>query len=125
MPKLSRREFGYLAAGAIAAQCALPRPMLAQGAPRIIVIGGGAGGAAAASHLKAANPKLDVTLIEPKQTYTTCFYSNLYIGGFRSRAFSRPRCGGAPISVSSPFFPGWLRYLIEALPAATAARVAP
>ena len=25
-----------------------------------------------------------MTLIEPKQTYTTCFYSNLYIGGFRS-----------------------------------------
>ena len=25
-----------------------------------------------------------MTLIEPKDKYTTCFYSNLYLGGFRS-----------------------------------------
>ena len=28
--------------------------------------------------------RVDVTLIEPSTTYTTCFYSNLYYGGFRS-----------------------------------------
>ncbi len=49
-----------------------------------MIIGGGPGGTTVANRLKAANPALDMTLVEPKERYTTCFYSNLYLGGFRS-----------------------------------------
>lgn len=50
---------------------------------RIAIIGGGAGGATAAKYLKLKDPKLQVTLIEPKQHYYTCFMSNAVIGGSR------------------------------------------
>jgi len=53
--------------------------------PRVVVIGGGAGGATAARYIaKDSEGAVDVTLIEPTRTYYTCFFSNLYIGGFKS-----------------------------------------
>ena len=48
------------------------------------MIGGGIGGATVAKYLVATSTKLDVTLVEPKQRYTTCFFSNLYLAGLRS-----------------------------------------
>lgn len=48
---------------------------------RVVIVGGGAGGASVAVTLKRAMPDLDVTLIEPNATYTSCFHSNHYIGG--------------------------------------------
>ncbi|MEO9819355.1 MAG: NAD(P)/FAD-dependent oxidoreductase [Paracoccaceae bacterium] len=71
----------------VAASGALAAPMvLADGhaKPRVVVIGGGAGGATAARYLaKDSDGALDVTLIEPTRTYYTCFFSNLYLGGFK------------------------------------------
>jgi NADPH-dependent 2,4-dienoyl-CoA reductase/sulfur reductase-like enzyme len=50
----------------------------------VVVMGGGAGGATAARYLaKDSAGALDVTLVEANPIYTTCFFSNLYIGGFR------------------------------------------
>ena len=34
---------------------------------------------------KEAAGAVDVTLIEPLKNFTTCFFSNLYVGGFRDR----------------------------------------
>lgn len=51
---------------------------------QVVVIGGGIGGATAARLLAGAGRGLTVTLIEPKTSYVTCFFSNLYLGGFRS-----------------------------------------
>ena len=48
------------------------------------MIGGGVGGATAARYL--AIQGLHVTLIEPKDRYTTCFFSDLYLAGLRSLA---------------------------------------
>ena len=80
--KINRREFGA-AAGAAAAALAAPAA-LGQGKPRVVIIGGGIGGATVARYLaKDSNGAVDVTLIEPTRTYYTCFFSNLYIGGFR------------------------------------------
>jgi sulfide dehydrogenase [flavocytochrome c] flavoprotein chain len=78
---LKRRTF--LASGA-AASLALSAPaVLGQGRPRVIVIGGGCGGATAARYLaRDSEGAIDVTLIEPQRTYNTCFFGNLYIGGF-------------------------------------------
>ncbi|GAA0298017.1 NAD(P)/FAD-dependent oxidoreductase [Rhodovulum strictum] len=57
--------------------------VLGQAKPRVIVIGGGAGGATAARYMaKDSEGALDVTLIEANPIYTTCFFSNLYLGGF-------------------------------------------
>ena len=84
MAGLTRRQFG-LFTGASAAALTLPTYLRAQGKPRVVVIGGGAGGATAARYIaKDSDGAIDVTLIENSDSYTTCFYSNLYVGGFRS-----------------------------------------
>lgn len=49
-----------------------------------MIVGGGAGGASAAHAIKRAAPAIDVTLIEPHKIYTSCFFSNLYVGGLRT-----------------------------------------
>jgi NADPH-dependent 2,4-dienoyl-CoA reductase/sulfur reductase-like enzyme len=81
---LNRRIF-LRAGAAVAATLAAPS-VFAQGTgkPRVVVIGGGAGGATAARYIaKDSNGDLDVTLIEPTRQYYTCFFSNLYLGGFK------------------------------------------
>lgn len=84
MTKLTRRSFGLLT-GAGVASLALPFYARAQDKPRVVVIGGGAGGATAARYIaKDAGDAVDVTLIEANPKYTTCFFSNLYLGGYRS-----------------------------------------
>jgi len=79
---LNRRTF--IGTG-IATAAVLNAPMLrAQTKPRVVVIGGGAGGATAARYLaNDSKGALDVTLVEANPIYTTCFFSNLYLGGFR------------------------------------------
>jgi sulfide dehydrogenase [flavocytochrome c] flavoprotein chain len=86
MAEITRRQFAALTAGMglTGASPLFTRVALAEGPAKIVIIGGGPGGATVANRLKAANPALDVTLVEPKEKYTTCFYSNLYLGGFRS-----------------------------------------
>ncbi|CUH45124.1 NAD(P)/FAD-dependent oxidoreductase [Ruegeria atlantica] len=79
---LNRRVF-LGAAGVVAAGLSAPM-VLAQGKPRVVVVGGGAGGATAARYIaKDSKGEVDVTLIEPSRTYYTCFFSNLYLGGFQ------------------------------------------
>lgn len=79
---LTRRS---LIAGATAATGLLYAPVvLGQGKPKVVVIGGGAGGGTAAHYMaRDSQGALDVTLVEANPVYTTCFFSNLYIGGFR------------------------------------------
>lgn len=78
---LNRRRF---LASTAAASAVLSAPMVrAQARPRVVVIGGGAGGATAARYIaKDSAGAIDVTLIEPTRQYYTCFFSNLYLGGF-------------------------------------------
>lgn len=79
---LNRRTFLGVVAGTAAS---LNAPaVLGQGKPRVVVVGGGAGGATAARYIaKDSKGAIDVTLVEPTRTYYTCFFSNLYMGGFR------------------------------------------
>jgi len=91
MSEISRRDLGKLVAGAGAgavAATSFGTFAIAQGAAagRVVVIGGGAGGASVARALKVGAPKLQVTLIEPNRIYSSSFFSNLYLGGFRSYA---------------------------------------
>ena len=83
MTKVNRRQFSTLL-GAGAASLSLPYYARAQDKPRVVVIGGGAGGATAARYIaKDSEGAIDVTLIDDSETFTTCFFSNLYLGGFR------------------------------------------
>jgi len=86
MSDISRRDFGlYLGGtGLVLGTAGLPHFAIAQGAAKVVVIGGGPGGATVAHQLKKGDPKLDVTLVEVQPKYTTCFFSNLYLGGFRT-----------------------------------------
>lgn len=83
MTRLTRRQFTtVLAAGT--AGLAMPSYLRAQDKPKVVVIGGGAGGATAAKYIaKDSDDGIDVTLVENSETFTTCFFSNLYLGGFR------------------------------------------
>jgi len=79
---INRRTFLSTAA-AVSATLASPMIARAQSMPRVVVVGGGAGGATAAKYIaRDSNGAIDVTLIEPTRSYYTCFFSNLYIGGF-------------------------------------------
>ncbi len=84
---MSRRQFaGSLAGAGLASAVGVgpARVALAQAAPQVVVIGGGPGGATVAHLLKRRAPEVQVKLIEPQREYTTCFFSNLFLGGFRS-----------------------------------------
>ncbi len=53
--------------------------------PNVVIVGGGAGGATAARYIaKDSEGAINVTLIEPTRSYYSCFFSNLYVGGFRN-----------------------------------------
>lgn len=67
----------------LGAGLALPQIAFAAKA-EVIIIGGGFGGATAARYIKRKSPTINVTLIEPNQTYYTCPFSNLYLGGLRN-----------------------------------------
>ena len=82
---ISRRELGRITAGvgAALATSAAPFTVLGAAKPKVVVIGGGAGGGTAARYI-AKSGAVDVTLVEANASYTTCFFSNLYLGGFRT-----------------------------------------
>jgi sulfide dehydrogenase [flavocytochrome c] flavoprotein chain len=65
---------------------ALPHLARAQASARVVVVGGGFGGASCARALRKTDPKLDVTLIEPSATFTSCPLSNEVIAGLRDIA---------------------------------------
>lgn len=79
---MNRRTFGI---GALALTGVVMAPqVMSAGRPKVAVVGGGAGGATVARYLaRATKGAVDITLIEPTRTYYTCFFSNLYLGGFR------------------------------------------
>jgi sulfide dehydrogenase [flavocytochrome c] flavoprotein chain len=82
--KYNRRSFLGEGAAIAAASLSVPMVVAAAGNPRVVVVGGGAGGATTARYIaKGSKGAIDVTLVEPTRKYYTCFFSNLYLGGFR------------------------------------------
>ncbi|MEE9320196.1 MAG: NAD(P)/FAD-dependent oxidoreductase [Granulosicoccus sp.] len=81
MNGISRRQFNaMLCMGTVSLLS--PVALLGQSKPKVVIIGGGAGGATMARYLaKDSDGQLDITLVEDSPRYTTCFYSNLYLGG--------------------------------------------
>jgi sulfide dehydrogenase [flavocytochrome c] flavoprotein subunit len=98
---MTRRDVarGIAASAAIAS---LPCPAFAQGAAHIVVIGGGFGGANCARALRQLNPRLQVSLIEPNQTFTACPFSNEVIAGLRelpAQQFSYAKIAAGGVTV--------------------------
>ena len=89
MTNLTRRNFTMLAGASLAALSTplfVPRAF-GQAKPKLVVIGGGPGGGTVARYVnKDSAGAIEVTLIEPQKNFTTCFFSNIYVGGYRSFA---------------------------------------
>jgi sulfide dehydrogenase [flavocytochrome c] flavoprotein subunit len=81
--KATRRAFLRLGIAATASAALRPARALAQGAPRVVVVGGGFAGATCARALRQAAPRVAVTLVEASPTFTACPLSNAVIGGLR------------------------------------------
>ena len=84
---MTRREFGgkVITVSAAAAAAGLAAPaVLGAAKPRLVVVGGGAGGGTVARYVAKGSEDVDVTLINDSPSYSTCFFSNLYLGGFQS-----------------------------------------
>ena len=97
--RLTRR--GFCGAATVAA-ASLALPALAQSSPRVVVIGGGFAGASCARALRQLDPKLQVTLIEPKRSFTACPLSNEVIAGLRgleAQQFGYDKVAAAGITV--------------------------
>ncbi len=77
----NRRQF-IGSVGALAAST-FPMPAFAQAKPKVVVVGGGPGGATVAKYV-AKDGGIDVSLVEPAKQFTTCFHSNLYLGGYKT-----------------------------------------
>ena len=82
MKSWTRREFGRLTGAALLTALGPPKAR-GQVKARVVAIGGGIGGATVARYLAASATAIDVTLVEPRQSYMTCFFSNLYLAGLR------------------------------------------
>src|SRR3954453_19775543 len=97
----TRRDVARGLAASAAAQ-AFPCPSFAQGASPVVLIGGVFGGAGCARALRQADPKLQVTLIEPKTFYFACPFSNEAIAGlreFEAQQFSYERIAAEGVTV--------------------------
>ena len=81
---ITRRRFTK-GMGAALGVLAAPAVARSQSQGRLVVIGGGAGGGTLAKYVaRDSKGAVDVTLVQAEPLYTTCFYSNLYLGGLRS-----------------------------------------
>ncbi|HML12434.1 MAG TPA: NAD(P)/FAD-dependent oxidoreductase [Xanthobacteraceae bacterium] len=86
--------------GALAAL--MPMPALAQGQPRVVVVGGGFAGATCARELKGLVPDARVMLVEANPTFTACPFSNGVIAGLRplrAQQFNYEALGGLGIGL--------------------------
>jgi NADH dehydrogenase FAD-containing subunit len=80
---MNRRDFLIAAGSAATMASPLGRaaPAIAQGRPKVIVVGAGYGGATFSRYLKLWEPRFEVTLIEPHDRFISCPMSNTVIGG--------------------------------------------
>jgi sulfide dehydrogenase [flavocytochrome c] flavoprotein subunit len=97
-----RRLLGYGAA--VSAAAVFPAPLIAQSAPRVVVIGGGFAGANCARALKAVNPNSSVTLVADGDTYTAFPLSNAVLAGLRpltAQQFGYDQIAAAGVAIAA------------------------
>ena len=80
---ISRRKM--LGVGAAAVTAAAVPSLVRAASKRVVVIGGGPAGATVARYIaKDSKGEIDVVLVEANERYSTCFFSNWFIGGLRT-----------------------------------------
>ena len=79
----SRRALLKLAGGAATAALFAGRAGARARGGRVVVVGAGFGGATCARYLRRHAPELDVTLVERRNRFVTCPFSNTVIGGLQ------------------------------------------
>jgi NADPH-dependent 2,4-dienoyl-CoA reductase/sulfur reductase-like enzyme len=88
-----RREFLKVTAGAAGAAslgtlagCAGTgtAPAVASARPKVVIVGAGFGGSTCARYLKLWDPKIEVTVIEPNDKFTSCPFSNTVLAGINN-----------------------------------------
>ncbi len=85
MSQITRRNFVKVLGGTAAVSAlGFPAIAAAAGKKQVVIVGGGVGGATAAQYIRRADPSIEVTIIEPKEHYYTCFLSNEVLSGERS-----------------------------------------
>ncbi|MCZ7656581.1 MAG: NAD(P)/FAD-dependent oxidoreductase [Xanthobacteraceae bacterium] len=106
MTDMTRRRFSELAGASLLSLASTPLfapAVLGQAKPKLVVVGGGPGGGTVARYVaKDSAGAIEVTLIEPQKNFTTCFFSNLYVGGFRdfksiTHSYDKVRKGGVNV----------------------------
>jgi len=91
MARMTRRQFlkasgtgvGALAVTGLAGCASTSGEIDPKSSRRVIVIGGGWGGATAAKYVRAADPSIEVVLLEPNRKFISCPFSNLVLSGVR------------------------------------------
>jgi NADPH-dependent 2,4-dienoyl-CoA reductase/sulfur reductase-like enzyme len=99
--KKNRRQIICGAAGAAVA-AAWPRAVVAQAAPRVVIVGGGFAGASCARALREIDPRISITLVEARRIYTAPPLSNGVLGGVRDlgiQQFTYDKIAAAGINV--------------------------
>jgi sulfide dehydrogenase [flavocytochrome c] flavoprotein subunit len=82
MSAINRRDFIRIAT---LAGVSIGFPQLALAAnPKVVIVGGGVGGCTAAKYLRKLDSRIEVTLIETKKVYQSCFMSNEVLSGDRT-----------------------------------------
>jgi sulfide dehydrogenase [flavocytochrome c] flavoprotein chain len=83
-PSISRRRFlqSLSVSGLALLKQRFARAAYSRG--QVVVIGGGFGGATVARYIREFDPWIEVTLVEPNNTYFTCPASNWVLAGLRS-----------------------------------------
>jgi sulfide dehydrogenase [flavocytochrome c] flavoprotein subunit len=86
MSEFKRRSFLKAGVAAAVAGASMSYGSFAIGGAKkkVVIVGGGTGGATAAKYIRLADSSVDVTIIEAKKEYYTCYMSNEVIGGERS-----------------------------------------
>src|ERR1700728_4802420 len=98
----TRRQILKGGGGTVAAATLWPHALRAQPSPRVVIVGGGFAGASCARMLRATDPKIAVTLVEARSTYTAPPMSNAVLGGLRDlsgQQFGYDKIASAGITV--------------------------
>jgi NADPH-dependent 2,4-dienoyl-CoA reductase/sulfur reductase-like enzyme len=98
----NRRQILRSVASTAAAAAAWPRAVVAQAAPRIVIVGGGFAGASCARALREIDQRFAVTLVEARRIYTAPPLSNGVLGGIRdlgAQQFNYDKIAAAGIDV--------------------------
>ena len=82
--KVSAGVAGATTLGTLAGCATSSAPAVAGANPKVVIVGAGFGGSTCARYLKMWDPKIEVTVIEPNDKFTSCPFSNTVLAGINN-----------------------------------------